>query len=119
MLHLGVASGSSRKRRIAGSFLPPRTDRGDGLRGEIGAGAWGACALHGAAVEPDPSFFVKTGERENAWHPEVGIEVRLVTLAELTDLILSGEFVLLLHIGALLLAALGGLIDLEMLKTAR
>jgi hypothetical protein len=91
------------------------------LRGAIGAGAWGACALHVAAVEPHPLLLRRDrcGEREQAWHPEAGIEVKLVTPAELTDLILSGEFVLLLHIGALLLASLGGFIDLEMVKAAR
>jgi ADP-ribose pyrophosphatase len=64
------------------------------------------------------SFFVETGERAPTWRPEAGIEARLVTPAELGGLILSGEFVLQLHIGALLLAGLRGLIDLGALKTA-
>jgi 8-oxo-dGTP pyrophosphatase MutT (NUDIX family) len=38
------------------------------------------------------SFFAETSEREKAWHPEVGIEVKLVTPAELGDLILSDGF---------------------------
>ena len=61
------------------------------------------------------SFFVETGERAGA-PAEPGIELRLVTPAELARLILSGEFVLQLHIGALLLAGLRGYIDLSTLK---
>ena len=56
------------------------------------------------------SFFVATGERGQP--SEAGIEVRLVSPAELAGLIRSGEFVLQLHIGALLLAGLRGYIDL-------
>jgi ADP-ribose diphosphatase len=58
------------------------------------------------------SFFVETGERAAAWQPEAGIEVKLVSPAQLAELILNGEFVLQLHIGALLLAGLRGFIDL-------
>jgi ADP-ribose pyrophosphatase len=65
------------------------------------------------------SFFVETGERAAAWQPEAGIELKLVSPAELADLILKGEFVLQLHIGALLLAGLRGFIDLGALKTGR
>ena len=65
------------------------------------------------------SFFVDAGERDKAWQPEAGIEVRLVKPQELGRLIQSGEFVLQLHIAALLLAGLKGLIDLEALKSAR
>jgi ADP-ribose pyrophosphatase len=63
------------------------------------------------------SFFVETGERAPSWQPEAGIEARLVTPAELGGLIMSGEFVLQLHIGALMLAGLRGLIDVGTLKT--
>jgi ADP-ribose pyrophosphatase len=56
------------------------------------------------------SFFVETGERGQP--SEEAIELRLVSPAELADLIRSGEFVLQLHIGALLLAGLRGYIDL-------
>jgi 8-oxo-dGTP pyrophosphatase MutT (NUDIX family) len=62
------------------------------------------------------SFFVEAGERANNWQPETGIELRLVTPSELGALILSGEFTLQLHIGALLLAGIRGFIDLGMLK---
>jgi 8-oxo-dGTP pyrophosphatase MutT (NUDIX family) len=62
------------------------------------------------------SFFVEAGERAKNWQPETGIELRLVTPSELGALILSGEFTLQLHIGALLLAGIRGFIDLGMLK---
>ena len=57
------------------------------------------------------SFFVETGERGQP--AESSIELRLVGPAELAELIRSGEFVLQLHIGALLLAGLRGHIDLS------
>ena len=62
------------------------------------------------------SFFVEAGERAAGWRPEAGIEVRLVTPRELGALILSGEFTLQLHIGAVLLAGLRGFVDLGTLK---
>ncbi|MGH9694568.1 MAG: NUDIX hydrolase, partial [Bryobacteraceae bacterium] len=55
------------------------------------------------------SFFVETGEQGQPSEPD--IEMRLVTPAELGRLILSGEFQLQLHIGALLLAELRGFLD--------
>ena len=58
------------------------------------------------------SFFVETGPRAAAAQTEIGIELRLVTPAELAALILAGEFVLQLHIGALLLAGMRSYIDL-------
>jgi ADP-ribose pyrophosphatase len=58
------------------------------------------------------SFFVETGPRTAEQAPEAGIELKLVTLSELAGLILAGEFVLQLHIGAILLAGLRGHIDL-------
>ena len=63
------------------------------------------------------SFFVATGPRAAAPPAEPGIALKLVSPAELAGLILSGEFVLQLHIGALLLAGLRGHIDLGTLKT--
>ncbi len=56
------------------------------------------------------SFFVEAGAREAPG--EEGIELRLVSPGELAEMIRSGEFVLQLHIGALLLAALRGFIAL-------
>ena len=58
------------------------------------------------------SFFVETGPLTEAKRAEAGIELKLVSPAQLAELILSGEFVLQLHIGALLLAGLHGHIDL-------
>jgi ADP-ribose pyrophosphatase len=56
------------------------------------------------------SFFVETGPRSGSG--EEGIEVKLVTPHELASLILSGDFTLQLHVGALLLAALRGHLDI-------
>jgi len=58
------------------------------------------------------SFFVETGARAENHPLEAGIEVKLVTPKELASLILSGEFILQLHIGAILLAGLRDHIDL-------
>jgi ADP-ribose pyrophosphatase len=58
------------------------------------------------------SFFVETAPHVAGQPTEHGIELRLVTPAELAGLIRSGEFVLQLHIGALLLAGLHGHISL-------
>lgn len=59
------------------------------------------------------SFFLETGDRIADFVPEAGITVRLVTAAELVDLIKSGEFVSQLHLGALLLAELNSFITLR------
>jgi ADP-ribose pyrophosphatase len=58
------------------------------------------------------SFFVET-EAATGAAGEPGIEVRLVTPSELAALIRSGEFVLQLHLGALLLAGMAGHLDLS------
>jgi len=58
------------------------------------------------------SFFVETGPRTSGPAVEPGIESRLVTPKELGRLILAGEFVLQLHIGAVLLAVMRGHLDL-------
>ena len=58
------------------------------------------------------SFFVETGPRADAPTSEPGIDHKLVTPAELAGLIASGEFLLQLHIGAILLAGLAGHLDL-------
>jgi ADP-ribose diphosphatase len=59
------------------------------------------------------SFFVETEAVAGATRAnEPGIEAKLVSPAELAALIRSGEFVLQLHIGALLLAGLHGHLDL-------
>ena len=58
------------------------------------------------------SFFVETGPRAENATPEKGIEVKLVAPHELAALILSAEFTSQLHVGALLLAALRGHLDI-------
>jgi len=58
------------------------------------------------------SFFVDTGPRPDRPATEIGIELKLVTLQELAAHILAGEFVLQMHIGALLLAGVRGHLDL-------
>jgi hypothetical protein len=62
------------------------------------------------------SFFVATAAQAERPASEAGIELKLVTPAELGLLIQSGDFVLQLHIGALLLAGLAGHIDLAALQ---
>ena len=59
------------------------------------------------------SYFVATGERIADFVPEAGLDVRLVTPAELVGMIKSGEFVSQLHLGALMLAELRGFIHLR------
>ena len=61
------------------------------------------------------TFFVETGPT-TAPAIETGIEVKLVSPAELVKLILAREFVLQLHIGALLLAGMHGHIDMNIFR---
>ena len=63
------------------------------------------------------SFFVEA-EAASGGPVEPGIEAKLVAPAELARLIRSGEFVLQLHIGALLLAGMAGHLDLAPLAAA-
>lgn len=63
------------------------------------------------------SFFVEAAPRGEKPLTEAGLDLKLVTPRELTELILSGEFVLQLHIGAILLAGLRGHIDLGAFKS--
>jgi ADP-ribose pyrophosphatase len=58
------------------------------------------------------NFFLEAGQRTNGFKPEPGINVKLVSPAELVRLIRSGAFVSQLHIGALLLAELHGFLAL-------
>jgi ADP-ribose pyrophosphatase len=59
------------------------------------------------------SFFIETGERIGDFVPEPGLSVRMVTAAELVDMIKSGEFVSQLHLGALMLAEVRSFISLR------
>jgi 8-oxo-dGTP pyrophosphatase MutT (NUDIX family) len=65
------------------------------------------------------SFFVEAGPSSGAKPAEPGIELKLVSPAELAELTLAGEFVLQLHIGAVLLAGLRGFIGLDTFQGAR
>ena len=58
------------------------------------------------------SFYVELDPIADGKPAEPGIELKLVTPAQLAERILGGEFVLQLHIGAILLAGLRGYIDL-------
>jgi 8-oxo-dGTP pyrophosphatase MutT (NUDIX family) len=58
------------------------------------------------------SFFVGTGEPVADFQPEPGIDVAAKSPAELVALINAGEFAQQLHLGALLLAELRGLVQL-------
>ncbi len=65
------------------------------------------------------AFFVETDLLAEGQRTEPGIELKLVRPAQLAQMILAGEFVLQLHIGALLLAGLHGFIDLDAFRNAR
>ena len=58
------------------------------------------------------SFFVETVEAAPAREPEAGLTVKLVSPAELAQMIKAGDFVSQLHLGALLLAELRGFVKL-------
>jgi 8-oxo-dGTP pyrophosphatase MutT (NUDIX family) len=58
------------------------------------------------------SFFVETGERIAGFKPEPGMSVKLVSPADVAQLITKGDFVSQLHIGSLLLAELRGFLSL-------
>ena len=58
------------------------------------------------------SFFVETGKQIADFSPEPGMAVITKTPAELVALIATGEFIQQLHLGALLLAELRGLLKL-------
>jgi ADP-ribose pyrophosphatase len=62
------------------------------------------------------TFFVETGPSINAPAIETGLDLKLVSPAELAALIMAREFVLQLHIGALLLAGMHGHIDMTIFR---
>jgi 8-oxo-dGTP pyrophosphatase MutT (NUDIX family) len=64
------------------------------------------------------TFFVETGEQVADFAPEPGIEVALVSLAELARLIVDEAFNSQLHLGSLLQAGLHGHLDLAALTAA-
>ena len=77
-------------------------------------GAYSPCTLR--LSNQIHSFFVETGPRAEGHAAESGIELKLVTPAELAVLIRSGEFVLQIHIGAILLAGVAGYLNLNDLQ---
>ena len=70
------------------------------------------CACTGRLNNRIHNFFVEAGTRVNAFKPEPGISVKLVSPAEIVRLIRRGLFVSQLHIGALMLAELNGFLTL-------
>ncbi len=58
------------------------------------------------------SFFIETDAAVAGHHPEPGLEMRLVTPAELADAITAGWFSSQQHLGTLMLARLHGVLDL-------
>ncbi len=98
-------------------MLPPRAHGGDWFCRPCPhalVGSYAPCTarlsnrVHSFYVEIDPNV-----ERKPT---EPGIELKLVSPAQLAELILEGEFVLQLHIGAVLLAGLRGYIDLGVFR---
>lgn len=59
------------------------------------------------------SFYVETASAPEREAIETGLELMLVTPTQLARLIADGEFILQLHIGALLLAGMNGYLDLK------
>jgi ADP-ribose pyrophosphatase len=64
------------------------------------------------------TFFVETGPRQERPAIEAGIELKLVSMDEMARLILAKDFVLQMHIGALLLAGMHGYIDIAAFRPA-
>ena len=65
------------------------------------------------------SFFAEIDSIIEGKGAEPGIELKLVSPAQLAEQILTGEFVLQLHIGAILLAGLRGYLDLGAFQIIR
>jgi ADP-ribose pyrophosphatase len=72
-----------------------------------------AAACTGRLSNRIHSFFLEAGERGEDFTPEEGLSVRLVTPSELSAMIMSGEFIQQMHLGALLLAQLRSFIVLR------
>jgi ADP-ribose pyrophosphatase len=77
--------------------------------GSLGAPA---AACTGRLSNRVHSFFIATGDKPAGFIPEPGLSVALKTPAELAAMIRAGEMVQQLHLGALMLAELGGYLRL-------
>lgn len=73
-------------------------------------GTFAPCA--GRLANKVHSYFIETGEKAADYKPEPGLDVRLVTPAELAAAIKAGEFTSQQHLGTLMLARLHGVLDL-------
>lgn len=71
-----------------------------------------AAACTGRLSNRIHSYFLEAGDRIEDFTPEKGLTVELVTPSQLASMIKSGEFILQLHLGALLLAELRSFISL-------
>jgi ADP-ribose pyrophosphatase len=71
-----------------------------------------AAACTGRLSNHIHSFFVETGERNTDFTPESGVIAVTKTPTDLVALIKAGEFIQQMHLGALLLAELRGLMQL-------
>ena len=71
-----------------------------------------AAACTGRLNNQVHTLFIETGEQVSDFKPEPGMTVAVKTPAELVAMIRSGEFVQQLHLGALMLAELKGLLAL-------
>jgi ADP-ribose pyrophosphatase len=72
-----------------------------------------AAACTGRLSNRIHSYFLETGERIEDFTPEKGLTVELVTPSQLVSMIKSGEFILQMHLGALLLAELRSFVALR------
>ena len=64
------------------------------------------------------NFFVEAGDCVDRFKPEPGLVVKLVSPAEMVGLIMSGDFVSQLNLGALMLAELHGYLTLPRAEDA-
>ena len=95
---------------IAGAERELREETGYTVRTILPLGSASPCT--GRLSNRVHSFFVDTGDQIPKFTPEPGVAVAQMTPAELVALIVKGEFIQQLHLGALLLAELHGLLRL-------
>jgi ADP-ribose pyrophosphatase len=92
---------------LPAGLVDPGEDPAEGCRRELlEETGYPTRAIH-------PLGVAAPGERIGDFVPEPGLSVRMVTAAELVDMIKSGEFVSQLHLGALMLAEVRSFISLR------